>query len=125
FERIFMYLPTHCIAICKSHKQGVVKSQLLTHLDAKHQELAPHTRRSMIQATSQEPSLRNWADNVDQVMFPRPDAAPLPHLPVYANGLKCWECGYICRHVNKMQEHGRNHHSWTGSRTRSVGRLAA
>lgn len=125
FREIFMYLPTHCIVICKSHKQGVVKSQLRTHLDTKHQELAPHIRRSIIQATSQEPSLRNWAQDAHQVMFPRPDAAPLPHLPVYTDGLKCQECGYICRHVKKMQEHGRNHHSWTSSHTGSVGRPAA
>ncbi|USP79366.1 hypothetical protein yc1106_06640 [Curvularia clavata] len=79
----------------------------------------------MVQATSQEPWLRNWAESADQVMFPRPDAAPLPHMPVYTDGLKCWECGYICRHVKKMQEHGRNHHNWTGSNTRRVGRPAA
>ena len=112
FREIFVYLPTHCIVICKSHKQGVLKSQLRTHLDTKHQELAPHTRRSIVQATSQEPWLRNWADSTDEVMFPRPDAAPLPHLPVYTDGLKCWECGYINRSEKRIQEHGSKQHNW-------------
>ncbi|KAJ6194071.1 hypothetical protein J3E72DRAFT_199128, partial [Bipolaris maydis] len=122
FREIFVYLPTHCIAICKSHKQGVVKSQLLTHLDTKHQELAPHTRRSIVQATSEEPSLRNWADSADEVMFPRPDAAPLPHLPVYTDGLKCWECGYINRSEKRIQEHGSKQHNWIHPRQKTAGR---
>ncbi|KAI1676432.1 DUF3505 domain containing protein [Pyrenophora tritici-repentis] len=121
FREIFAYLPTHCIAICKSHKQGVVKSQLLTHLDAKHQELAPHTRRSMVQATSQEPWLRNWADSADQVIFPRPDAAPLRHLPVYTDGLKCQECGYINRSEKRIQEHGSKQHNWIQLRQKTPG----
>lgn len=58
-------------------------------------------------------------------MFPRPDAAPLPHLAVYTDGLKCLACGYICRHVKYMQEHGRTHHSWVYPHTRRTGRPAA
>ncbi|KAL6158268.1 hypothetical protein ACJBU6_04065 [Exserohilum turcicum] len=122
FRDIFVYLPTHRIAICKRHKQGIVKSQLRTHLNTKHQELAPHTRRSIVQATSQEPWLRNWANNADQVMFPRPDAAPLPHLPVYTDGLKCCKCGYVNRSEKRIQEHGLKQHNWIHPRQKTPGR---
>ena len=124
FQDIFDYLPTHRIAICKRHHQGIIKSQLRTHLDTKHQDLYPRIRQDIIQAIDTDASLQNWASDADQVVFPRPDTAPLPHLLVYEDGLKCVECGYIYRHMKKMQEHGRIHHSWTQSHTRRVGRPA-
>ena len=124
FQDIFDYLPTHRIAICKRHHQGIIKSQLRTHLDTKHQDLYPRIRQDIIKSTDTDASLQNWASDADQVVFPRPDTAPLPHLLVYEDGLKCIECGYIYRHVKKMQEHGRIHHSWTQSHTRRVGRPA-
>jgi hypothetical protein len=99
-----------------------VKSQLRTHLDTKHQELAPHTRGSIVQAISQELWLQHWANHVDQVVFPRQDAAPLPHLPVYADGFKCSECGYINRSDKRIQEHGSHEHGWVNPRQRRRGR---
>ncbi|KAL6169127.1 hypothetical protein ACJQWK_05485 [Exserohilum turcicum] len=55
-------------------------------------------------------------------MFPRPDAAPLPHLPVYMDGLKCCECGYINRSEKRMQEHGSKQHNWIHPRQKTPGR---
>jgi hypothetical protein len=39
FNNIFEYLLTQRIAVCKSHQQGIIKSQLQTYLDTKHKEL--------------------------------------------------------------------------------------
>jgi hypothetical protein len=36
FHTIFEYLPTHRIAVCKRHQQGIVKSQLEAYLKKRH-----------------------------------------------------------------------------------------
>jgi hypothetical protein len=79
-----------------------VRSQLQTHLDIKHQDLVLGTRRNIIQAVGEDESLQNWANHADEVVFPRQDAAPLPHLPVYTDGLKCKECARIYTHIKGM-----------------------
>jgi superfamily II DNA helicase RecQ len=112
FNTIFAYSPTHRIAICKSHQQGVVKSQLRTHLDTKHQELVPNTRRQVVHAVDQEASLQAWAMNYEEVIYPRPASQPLPHLPVYHDGLQCNTCAHVYRHIKRMQEHCRQEHGW-------------
>jgi uncharacterized C2H2 Zn-finger protein len=112
FNTIFAYSPTHRIAICKSHQQGVVKSQLRTHLDTKHQELVPNTRRQVVNAVDQEASLQAWAMNYEEVIYPRPASQPLPHLPIYHDGLQCNTCAHVYRHIKRMQEHCRQEHGW-------------
>ena len=102
------------MAVCKPHKQGIVKAQLQTHLDTKHQELVPRTRRNIVSAVRQNTSLQPWAMEEDDVIYPGPASTPLPHLPVYQNGLQCRECGRIYRHIKRMQEHCRQQHGWKG-----------
>ncbi|KAH5617489.1 hypothetical protein HBI23_255720 [Parastagonospora nodorum] len=114
FNSIFEYLPPHCIAICKSHAQGIVQSQLAAHLNTKHPELDPNTRIAIIRAVQDEASLRQWAFDEGDVIYPSPATRPLPHLPVYTNGLQCRECGRIYRHLKRMQAHCREEHAWTG-----------
>jgi hypothetical protein len=80
FHNIFEYLPTQRIAVCKSHQQGIIKSQLQTHLDNKHQELVARTRRDIVGAVHQEASLQQWAMTEEEVVFPNPISMPLPHL---------------------------------------------
>ena len=124
FNAIFEYLPTHRVAICKSHQQGIVRSQLRTHLDTKHQELVPNTRRQVVNAANQEASLQAWATNHDEVVYPRPASQPLPHLPVYNDGVRCQGCHYINRSVIRVQEHCRQEHGWV-NRRRTTGRPAS
>jgi superfamily II DNA helicase RecQ len=114
FYTIFEYLPAHRIAICKHHQQGIIKSQLRTHLDTRHQEFVPRTRQNIVRAVQQEASLRSWAVTQDDVIQPSPASTPLPHLPVYRDGLQCMECGRIYRHIKKMQAHCREEHGWKG-----------
>lgn len=125
FRSTFEYLPAYRIAICRRHQQGILKSQLQTHLDTKHQGLVRSKRRHIIQAVGEDESLHHWANHADDVVFPRQDAAPLPHLPVYKNGLKCKECGHIYTHIKGMQQHCRQEHGWQGTRQRSRSRPPA
>ncbi|KAH5737485.1 hypothetical protein HBI18_067960 [Parastagonospora nodorum] len=114
FNSIFEYLPPHCIAICKSHAQGIVQSQLAAHLNTKHPELVPNTRIAIIRAVQDEASLRQWAFDEGDVIYPSPATRPLPHLPVYTDGLQCRECGRMYRHLKRMEAHCREDHAWKG-----------
>ncbi|KAH5708161.1 hypothetical protein HBI18_241080 [Parastagonospora nodorum] len=114
FNRIFEYLPAHCIAICRSHAQGIIRSQLAAHLNTKHPELVPNTRIAIVCAVQDEASLQQWAFDEGDVLFPDAATRPLPHLPVYTDGLQCRECGRIYRSTRGMQAHCRKDHAWTG-----------
>lgn len=112
FNQIFEYLPVHRIAVCKTHKQGIIKSQLGTHLNTKHQEYTAHMRRKIIVAVEQASSLQPWASQPDDVVYPSRDSAPLPHLPVYKDGLQCERCDQIVRQKRSIQRHCRTEHGW-------------
>jgi hypothetical protein len=101
-----------------------VRSQLGTHLDTKHQELVPNTRRQVVNAVNREASLQAWAVDYDEVVYPGPTSQPLPHLPVYHNGLQRNECAHLYRHIKRMQEHCRQKHGWVNKR-RPTGRPAS
>lgn len=122
FHAIFEYLPAHRIAICKHHQQGIVQSQLEGHLNKRHQELVWRTRQKIVQAAQEETSLQQWAVTQDEVVYPNPDAAPLPHLPVYIDGLQCSACPYINRSVKRIRDHCRREHSWNNQRQPPEGR---
>jgi hypothetical protein len=114
FNALFEYLPAHSIAICKSHQQGIVRSQLRAHLDTKHQELVSNTRRQITSAAHREVSMQAWAKNHHEVVYPKSASRPLPHLPVYHDGVQCQACPYINRSKKRVQEHCRDEHGWTG-----------
>jgi hypothetical protein len=111
FNSIFKYLPANRIAVCKHHQQGIVKSQLAAHLNNSHQEYVKRMRQKIVQTAEQEASLQEWADDADQVVYPSPDAAPLPHLPMYRDGLQCTQCPYINRSILRIRDHCRDEHS--------------
>ena len=58
FNTIFEYLPTPRIAICKTHQQGVVKSQLEAHLNKRHQEYIWRTRKRIVEAVQEDALLQ-------------------------------------------------------------------
>jgi hypothetical protein len=122
FKAMFEYLPTQRIVVCKSHQQGIIRSQLRTHLDTKHQELVPNTRQQIVSAVHREASLGAWAKTHNDVIYPRPASQLLPHLPVYHDGVRCQECQYINRSVKRVQEHCRDKHGW---KSKATGRPAS
>lgn len=121
-DAIFTYSPTHCIVICKTHYQGILQSQLRSHLNSKHKELTPKTRRQIVLAAA---SFRGWAKTEDEVVFPEPEAMPILFLPVYRNAFMCVSatpsnkaCGHINQQLKHIQEHCRDKHGWKNPRQR-------
>ncbi|KAF9733880.1 hypothetical protein PMIN01_08223 [Paraphaeosphaeria minitans] len=115
FHTTFEYLAAHRIAVCKRHEQGIVKFQLEGHLNKQHQEYIWATRQKIIQAVQEETSLQQWAVTQEEVVYPSPDTAPLPHLPVYHDGLQCSACPYINRSTERIREHCREEHRQSGT----------
>jgi hypothetical protein len=117
FHSIFEYVRAHRIAICRSHQQGIIKAQLEAHLNKHHQEYVWRTRQHIVEAVQKEASLQEWASTPEEIVYPSPAAPPLPHLPVYADGLQCKECTdrpYINRSVKRIRDHCREAHDWDG-----------
>lgn len=110
FNQIFEYLPAQRIAVCKIHKQAVIKSQLQTHLHTKHREYSAGTRRKIVAAVQEEKSLQQWASTPKGIIVPSATSTPLPHLVVYRDGLQCSQCLYIVRNIQRMRDHVKGHH---------------
>lgn len=122
FNVIFEYLPAHHIAICKSHHQGVLKSQLQSHLRSHHRELPVKTRRAIALFAAAH---KQWAETDREVIFPAVDDRPIPYLEVCKDGLLCiaptgdhTQCGYIRRTLQHIQQHCKEEHGWKNSRKR-------
>ena len=114
---MFTYLPTHHIAICKTHRQGVLLSQLASHLDSGHQGLTVATRRAIASAAE---VLTDWATCPEDVVHPLSEALPLGHLSLFKDGFKCKTepCGHIVRGLQNIQNHCRREHGWNNPRKR-------
>ena len=122
FNNLFIYLPEHHIYICKTHYQGVLLSQLPSHLHSSHLELTATTRKAIELAAAAFPQ---WAASADKVVYPLARPQPAAYLPVFKNGFKCIVqtqersyCGYILRALRGIQEHCREEHGWTNPRKR-------
>jgi hypothetical protein len=117
FNESFTYLPAHHIAICKTHRQGVLSSQLASHLDSGHQGLTVATRRAIASAVK---ALTDWAACPEEVVYPTSEAPPLSHLLLFEDGFRCRmePCGHIVRGLQNIQNHCRREHGWNNPRKR-------
>ena len=122
FSVCFEYSRAHRIVICKSHHQGILKSQLYGHLSSHHKEFTAKTRRDIVLAAGAYP---RWAEKEEDVVFPAAEARPIPHLEVFTDGLRCTapvaegeQCGYIRRTLQDIQKHCGEKHGWVNNRKR-------
>ena len=88
----------------------------------RHQEYVWGTRLKIIQAAAEETLLQEWVNDADQIVYPSLEAAPLPHLPVYHDGLQCLACPYINRSIKRIRDYCREEHDWEDHRQPSEGR---
>lgn len=122
FNTIFEYLPEHCIGVCRAHCEGVLASQLPSHLRRGHGELTAATRKAIVLAAAEHSA---WATSANTVALPLPESKPIAYLPVYRDGMRCSmatkdssQCSYIVRTLRDIQEHCRKEHQWTNPRKR-------
>lgn len=122
FNSTFTYLPAHHIAVCKTHCQGVLSSQVLSHLDGSHKDLTTATRRAIASAARTH---TECATSIEDVVYPLPGAQPLACLPLYKDRFRCEAglhghspCGYLVRRLKHIQDHCRQQHGWSNPRKR-------
>lgn len=112
FNAVFEYFPAHRIGVCETHHQAVLQPEIRTHLNSRHKELTPRTRSNVVLATA---AYQQWAATEDEVVYPSAASEPIPHLPVFNDGLACVLCGYIRRTKQGIQAHCREMHGWENS----------
>jgi superfamily II DNA helicase RecQ len=122
FNSIFEFLPMWHIAVCKVHHQGILKSQLCTHLQKCHKELTVKIRQDIVLASA---AFQGWAEDEKAIANAWPEIwrgarHPIPHLPVYRNGFKCTadNCGIVGPYIRDIQQHCQEDHGWKNSRKR-------
>ena len=113
---ILEHYPQYRIMLCKQCRNGIVRSQLSSHLRNHHRGLTHPVKQSVLLAAS---TIGDWADKDDAVIFPIAIIPPVPHLSIIPDGLKCMvsnaagvSCNFLCRGVQHMQNYCRDRHGW-------------
>jgi hypothetical protein len=114
------------IAICRHCGVGVLWDEQWDHHFSTLHKLPSATRKA-IQSRSliQDPDIiRNTQQLQERFQYPIYEA-PIPHIPVYSDGLGCEEkqedgepCRYICRTESGIKQHYRKEHGWQNPQSR-------
>ena len=118
WEQTFDLNPQFNVLICRSHRYGVRKPNLSTHLKDSHKEIGSTTRTRLLNY-----GRPLWDDNI---RYPSTIIPAIPNLPVYFQAFKCQYrlpttraiCGVIYRTRSRIQDHARQQHNWVNPRKR-------
>ena len=119
FEDLFRHYPQHRVIICKRCRYAPIPNQLRTHLRVFHARIPSEQRDCIVQHVQ---SLSHLAQSESDVVYPLPNDAAIPDLPLCFDGLICPQenppCQYICRTEYGMKKHLTQQHSWVNKRGR-------
>ncbi|EAQ93900.1 hypothetical protein CHGG_02135 [Chaetomium globosum CBS 148.51] len=118
FDEFFKRLPAFRIAVCREHCGAVTAKSVAAHVDSHHSHLAPGDRRRIVEEALALQDDGLLAANVDGIRFPSEVMPAIDGLPVWSDGKKCIQCGYIRRTRYHIQEHCRSEHGWANPRKR-------
>ncbi|KAK4117931.1 hypothetical protein N657DRAFT_685630 [Parathielavia appendiculata] len=113
-----MQLPAFRIAICREHSSAVTAKSIASHIDLQHSHLALGDRRRIVEEASALRDDGSLAADMQDIRFPREIIPAIDGLPVWSDGKKCIQCGYIRRTRNHIQQHCRSEHGWVNPRGR-------
>lgn len=112
---IFEHYSQYRIMICKQCRNGIVRSQLFSHLRNHHRGISKIVKRNMISAAT---SMSDWAENDARIKFPTGIIELIPHLSLWQDDLKCILskkdnelCNFICRGIKNIHTHCRKYQS--------------
>lgn len=122
FDDIFHHYPEYRVIICKKCHFSPVPDQVSTHLRTQHPRTTSEQRSRIVETVQKLPNLA-WIES--QVRYPRSFDKPIPHLPVYFDGLRCSKkeggrgrCRYVCRTARGIRGHCEDKHQWVNQQKR-------
>ncbi|KAK3900669.1 hypothetical protein C8A05DRAFT_45527 [Staphylotrichum tortipilum] len=105
FDELFILLPAFRAAVCREHHGTVTAKSAISYIGSYHGHLGA-------------PAEGLLAADVHEIRFPDTAIPAIDGLPVWADGKKCVQCGYIRRLHHHIQQHCRSEHGWVNPRGR-------
>ncbi|KAK4117932.1 hypothetical protein N657DRAFT_584553 [Parathielavia appendiculata] len=118
FNDIFTPLPALRTAVCHDHGSVATARSVASHVNLQHRHLAVQARRRIVEEALVLRDDGLLAADPNGVRFPDEVVPAIDGLPVWNDGKKCMECGYIRRTRNHIQQHCRSEHGWVNPRGR-------
>ena len=118
FDEIFTPLPAFRTAVCQEHGSVVTARSVTSHVNSRHRHLAARVRQRIVAEALALRDAGSLAANTNNIRFPDEVVPAIEGLPVWSDGKKCIEYGYIRRTREDIQKHCRLEHGWANPRGR-------
>ncbi|KAJ1678409.1 hypothetical protein EV182_004106, partial [Spiromyces aspiralis] len=118
FDELFITLPEFQVAVCREHRSAVTAKSVASHIGSRHRHLAGPVRQRIAAEASALRDDGSLAADTHGIRFPSEAVAAIDGLPVWSDGKKCTQCGYIRRTRQDIQKHCRLEHGWANPRKR-------
>ncbi len=114
----FVFLEQYRLAVCKKCEFAVVADEVFTHLRVRHKNISIQQRTKISEAAKNCLTIIRDQNDLVGFLYPPPTTTYVPHLaPPQQDGLKCRQCPYIARQLQKIQAHCRTCHDQENNRT--------
>lgn len=101
----FTFLHKYRTFVYRNCEFAVLVNEVSSHLVKRPQKITPTERRNIVRDTADLPDARRIQADLQGFCFPPPTIDCVPYLaPPETDGLKCHECPYIARQVQKIQK---------------------
>ena len=96
----------------------VTARSVASHVNSRHRHLAARVRQRIVAEALALRDDGSLAADTNSIRFPDEVVPAIDGLPVWSDGKKCIECGFIQRGRKHIQKHCRSEHGWTNPRKR-------
>ena len=97
FDELFIQLPTFQAAICREHHSAGTAKSAASYIHLQHRHLVASVRQRIVEEASALGADGLLAADVQSIRFPDEIILAINGLPVWRDGKKCVQCGYIRR----------------------------
>lgn len=113
----FVFLRRYRVVVCRRCQFAVVGDEVATHLQKRHKDMSAPSRKIICITISGIENIIHNQTGLRDFIYPPPTTSYIPELaPPQTDGLKCRECPYIARQLQKVQAHCRTEHGWENDR---------
>jgi len=121
----FVKIPDYPFVICKSCQYSCVADEVKSHLKRQHGMKSPSERARISEAVRLIPNIIRDQAGLREFQLPPPTVDPIPFIEApQSDGLRCRQCPYVSRTVQRIREHCQREHGWQ-SNWKKGGNVAA